>query len=231
MPTLEPGSIDLVLADPPYGITACKWDSVIPLPEMWACLERLKKPTTPIVLTAAQPFTTILGASGLPWLRYAWVWKKSKPAGRLNAKRMPMGNTEDVLIFYETQPTYNPQGTIAYNTVVRTGTQSDNYGAVHCLPYVQEVTDYPRTLLEFKSVGSGLHPTQKPVALMEYLIRTYTKEGDTVLDFCMGSGTTGVACRNTWRKFIGIEKDEKFFQIANDRLDAEESRMPLFSTA
>jgi len=217
MKEIPDGSVDAIIADPPYGTTACKWDSIIPLEPMWEQLKRIIKPNGAIVMTASQPFTSVLGASNIIDLRYSWVWQKSAATGHLNAKRMPMKNHEDILIFYSRQPTYNPQGLIDYGKITRRGNNGDCYGASG-KSNLQEKTGYPRTIQSFASEGKTVHPTQKPVALMEYMIKTYTNEGDTVLDFTMGSGTTGVACKNLNRNFIGIELDEEYFRIASKRL-------------
>ena len=219
MEEIESGSVDMVLADPPYGTTQNKWDSVIPLEPMWEQLKRVIKPNGAIVMTCAQPFTSVLGASNIKDLKYSWVWEKTAATGHLNAKRMPMKNHEDALVFYRKPPTYNPQGVVACNRVVRRGGNGGCYGNSG-KENVQTLTNYPRTIQRFKSANSTVHPTQKPVALMEYLIKTYTNEGETVLDFTMGSGTTGVACKNLNRDFIGIEMDEGYFKIAEDRIDA-----------
>ena len=215
----------MVLTDPPYGTTQNKWDSVIPLNEMWASIDSISNDTTPTVLTAAQPFTSSLVMSNVRKFKYDWVWRKPKGTGHLNAKKQPMRDKEDVLVFYNKQSTYNPQMTKGTpykkdkvgkrNTTSSyggyTGTRNDNLG-----------TRYPKQVQEFPVVERGTkHPTQKPVALMEYLIKTYTNEGDTVLDFTMGSGTTGVACVNTDRKFIGIELDEGYFEIARNRIEGQ----------
>jgi len=218
MPQLDV-KVDMVLADPPYGITQNKWDSVISLADMWAALQEITtNHNTPIVMTAAQPFTSTLGASNIGQLRYSWVWEKPKATGHLNAKKMPLKNHEDVLVFADTLPLYHPQGLEPYGKMGKRGGNGKNYGKSG-LTNFQEFTNYPKSILQFKS-DPTVHPTQKPVALMEYLIRTYTNEGDTVLDFTMGSGTTGVACVNTNRKFIGIELDAKYFDIASDRIEA-----------
>lgn len=217
MAEVEAGSVDLVLTDPPYGTTACAWDAVIPFEPMWAAVCRVLKPNGAAIFTASQPFTSALGASRLDWLRYSWSWRKSAATGHLNAKRMPMADFEDVLVFYKSQPTYNPQGLTPYGRITRRGGNGGCYGSSG-KENLQEFTNYPRRTIEIASEGKTVHPTQKPVALMEYLIRTYTNEGDTVLDFTMGSGTTGVACANTGRRFIGIERDEKYFQIAQERI-------------
>lgn len=217
MNEIESGSVDMILADPPYGTTQCKWDSVIDLSVMWRELVRVCKPNAAIVMTAAQPFSSILGASNIRYLRYSWVWEKSAATGHLNSKRMPMKNHEDVLVFYKKQPTYNPQGIKAFGKVTRRGGNGGCYGKSG-VENLQEFTNYPRTIQKFASEGKTVHSTQKPVALMEYLIKTYTNEGETVLDFTAGSGTTGVAARNLVRKFIGIEMDEHYFEVAKGRI-------------
>jgi predicted RNA methylase len=232
MADIPDGSVDMVLADPPYGTTACKWDTVIPLEAMWAELKRVIKPNGAIVMTAAQPFTSALVMSNPKIFKYDWTWRKPKGTGHLNAKRMPMRDKEDVLVFYGTQPTYNPQwgqgkpypknkqGKILKS--IESG--ATTYGAFKTGPGFSSGSDgrrYPRQVIDFGVVERGtVHPTQKPVALMEYLIRTYTNEEETVLDFTMGSGTTGVACVNTGRKFIGIELDPGYFEIAKQRINA-----------
>ena len=215
MKNIPDHSIDLILTDPPYGTTACKWDSVISLEPMWEQLKRVIKPDGAIVMTAAQPFTTTLIASNMKMFKYCWVWKKSKPTGHLNAKKQPLRTYEDVVVFYDNQCIYNPQGVKPTDKVV-SRTNRGNYG--ECSKTTrQTVTNYPRNIVEFPSVD-GIHPTQKPVALMEYLIKTYTNEGETVLDFTAGSGTTGVAARNLGRKFIGIEMDDHYFEVAKGRI-------------
>ena len=220
MAKLPDASVDMVLTDPPYGTTACKWDSIIPLEPMWEQLKRVIKPNGAIVMTASQPFTSILGASNIKYLRYSWIWEKSAATGHLNAKRMPMKNHEDVLVFYKKQPIYAPQGLMDCNKVVRRGGNGGCYGDSG-KKNLQTKTNYPRTIQKFKSASKTVHPTQKPVALMEYLIKTYTNEGETVLDFTMGSGTTGVACVNLNRDFIGIEKDPEYFKIAEKRIESK----------
>ena len=215
MKEIPDGSVDLILCDLPYGTTQNKWDSVITFEPLWAQYRRVCKPNAAIVLTAAQPFTSFLVSSNARDFKYQWVWQKSKPTGHLNAKKQPLRNHEDVLVFYSAQPTYNPQGTRPTDVMV-SRTNRGNYGACSKTTR-QTVTGYPCTVIQF-STESGIHPTQKPVALMEYLIRTYTNEGEVVLDNCMGSGTTGIACRNLHRKFIGIEMDENYFNIAKKRI-------------
>ena len=230
MKNIPDKSVDLVLADPPYGTTACKWDSVIPLVPMWEQLKRITKPSAAIVMTAVDPFTCILGASNIKDLKYKWIWNKTRATGHLNAKKMPMKNTEDILVFYSQQPTYNPQGLIEVDRIVHnsrshslrgktTDPTSTVTGGIRFEAYKQTATNYPRQLLQFASEGATVHPTQKPVALMEYLIKTYSNEGDVVLDFCAGSGTTGVAAKNLNRNFIGIEMDEGYFKVAKERIE------------
>jgi len=228
MPTLADGSVDMILADPPYGTTACKWDSVIPLEPMWEQLKRVIKPNGAIVMTASQPFTTTLIASNMAMFKYCWVWEKSKATGHLNAKRRPLVKHEDIVVFYTNQPTYNPQGLIKKDkpTVSKgnrgnkgSGSSGECYGLAD-KDAIQAHTNYPLSITKHKvDMKAKFHPTQKPVALMEYLIKTYTDEGETVLDFAMGSGTTGVACANLGRDFIGIEMDLDYFNIALTRLE------------
>lgn len=215
MKEIPDGSVDMVLADVPYGTTACTWDSIVPLEPMWVQLKRIIKLNGAIVMTASQPFTTTLISSNMKMFKYCWIWKKSKPTGHLNAKKQPLRTYEDVVVFYDNQCIYNPQGIKPTDKVV-SRTNRGNYG--ECSKTTrQTVTNYPRNIIEFPSVD-GVHQTQKPVALMEYLIKTYTNENETVLDFTMGSGTTGVACANTGRKFIGVELDDNYFEIAKDRV-------------
>lgn len=223
MKTIPDGSVDMVLCDLPYGTTRNKWDSVIPLDQLWAEYSRVC--TGAVVLTAAQPFSSALVMSNPRYFKYEWVWRKSKVTGVLNAKIQPLRQHEVVLIFAGETPPYYPQGVVACkkraSTGSRNGKSSDNYGRITDTEdgtYEQTTTCYPRSVLDVASEGRTVHPTQKPVALMEYLIRTYTNEGDTVLDNTMGSGTTGVACVRTKRNFIGIEKDEGYFNIAKDRI-------------
>ena len=223
MQYLADGSVDMVLCDLPYGTTQNKWDAVIPFDQLWAEYRRVCRGA--IVLTAAQPFTSALVMSNPALFKYQWVWEKSRPTGHMNAKKQPLRNHEDVLVFYESQPTYNPQfgkGKPNHvNSKPKVKSNSDNYGAQYEVR--EEVTDrkYPKTVIQFPvlSPTDVVHPTQKPVALMEYLIRTYTNPGDTVLDNTMGSGTTGVACANTGREFIGIERDPEYFKIASQRIE------------
>ena len=227
MKEIQSGSVDMILADPPYGTTACKWDSIIPLEPMWEQLKRIIKPNGAIVMTAQTPFDKVLGCSNLGMLRYEWIWEKTSPTGHLNAKRSPMKAHENILVFYCSGPTYNPQKTFGHvrktaTRVNRTNKQYDCYGKQEGVTDYDSTERYPRDVIVFPSDKQrcSLHPTQKPVALMEYLIKTYTNESETVLDFTMGSGTTGVACANTGRKFIGIELDLNYFNIALERIEA-----------
>lgn len=227
MATLPDASVDMVLCDLPYGTTACKWDTVIPFEPLWAQYRRVAKRNAAIVLTAQAPFDKALGASNLPMLRYEWIWRKESGSGHLNAKQAPLKDHENVLVFYASPPTYNPQMRTGFKPYAckQGATKSQNYGTQTGALTVSDGSRYPLTVIEFPRDRAKVHPTQKPVALMEYLVRTYTREGETVLDNCMGSGTTGVACANTGREFIGIERDEKYFAIASERIaQAREAR-------
>jgi len=219
MQGIPDGSVDMVMTDPPYGTTNCKWDSVIPFEPMWGQLKRIVKPNGAIVLMASQPFTSALVMSNVKMFSYSVIWHKSRPVGHLAANRKPMNKHEDILIFSKNQPTYNPQGVkeCQPKTINRTN-KGGIYKSKAGVASVQKFTGYPNSIIEFNSQNGQLHPTQKPVALMEYLIRTYTNPGETVLDFTMGSGTTGVAAANTGRRFIGIEMDADYFSIAQARI-------------
>jgi len=227
MKDIPDGSIDAIITDPPYGTTACKWDSVIPFDLMWEQLKRVIKPNGAIVMTASQPFTSALVMSNPKMFAYEWIWVKSKITGVLNAKRMPVRKHEQVLVFCDRKSTgtYNAHGLIIKGTATKQGGNSDNYGQRNNTEYVQEFTNWPRDVLEIKSEGKTVHPTQKPVALMEYLIKTYTNENETVLDFTMGSGTTMVACQKTNRNGIGIEMDENYFKIAQNRVQENKIKL------
>lgn len=222
MADIPDGSVDLVLCDLPYGTTDCKWDSVIPFEPLWEQYRRIAKKNAAIVLTASQPFTTALIGSNLSWFKYTLVWKKPQGVDPFMAKVRPLNDVEDVVVFCKGRTTYNPQLT-AGNPYTRTRDKRprENQITDTVMRETTTVNDgfrLPTRLLEFKQ-ERGLHPTQKPVALMEYLIRTYTNEGETVLDNCMGSGTTGLACANTGRRFIGIERDPDYFEIARSRIE------------
>ncbi len=228
MKEIESGSVDMILTDPPYGTTACKWDSIIPLEPMWEQLKRIIKPNGAIAMTASQPFTSVLVGSNLKMFKYDWCWRKPKGTGHLNAKRQPMRDKEDILVFYTKQCTYNPQMTSGTPYKDKAGkdhssntSMTDSYGAYTNKREDNHGLRYPKQVQDFGVVERGtVHPTQKPVELMEYLIKTYTNESETVLDFTMGSGSTGVACKNLNRSFIGIELGEEYFKIAQDRISA-----------
>ena len=206
--------VDMILTDPPYGTTACKWDNVIPFDEMWIRINELIKTNGAIVLFGNEPFSSNLRISNIKNYKYDWVWNK-RPVNFLNAKRQPLREVENIMVF--NSKIYNPQGLI-YKERINKRSNSTETNSKHGLSNKSYYTNYPKQILRF--IGErGLHPTQKPVALLEYLIKTYTDEGELVLDFTMGSGSTGVACKNTNRNFIGIELDEKYFSIAKDRLE------------
>lgn len=217
------------------------WDTVIPLDQLWEQYRRVLKSTGAVVLTADQPFTSQLVISNLEWFKYEWIWKKKKTTGFLHANARPMKETEDILIFSplgasgcskkaNKNMTYNPQGLIEKNVKKKNSAkrlgkflhQPEHMGSgnklLHETEYEQKYTNYPSEIIEFGLDKGSVHPTQKPVALMEYLIRTYSNEGETILDNCMGSGTTGVACMNTNRNFIGIEMDENYYKVAEERI-------------
>lgn len=206
--------VDAVITDPPYGTTACKWDSVIPFDEMWDRLKKLRNDNTPIVLFGSEPFSSALRMSNIKEYKYDWFWKK-RPVNFLNAKKQPMREIENIMVFNAKQ--YYPQGLICRKKLNKRSNSTKTNG-IHGLSNISEYTNYPKNVLEFIGERGG-HPTQKPVKLMEYLIKTYTSEGDIVLDFTMGSGSTGVACVNSNRKFIGIELDESYFNIAKKRIE------------
>ena len=216
-------SIDMILADLPYGTTACKWDTIIPFEPLWEHYKRIIKGNGVMVLTASQPFTSALVMSNIKMFRYSLVWKKTTPTGHLNAKKMPMRIHKDILVFGGNK--YNPQKTQGHIRKVSTAhhkrgsKKTEDYGE-HGLTSYDSTERYPTSVLLFKTdkQKSALHPTQKPVALFEYLIKTYTNEGDTVLDNCAGSGTTGVACKNLNRNYILIEKEQEYIDIINKRL-------------
>jgi len=223
-------SVDMVLADPPYGTTACKWDSIIPLKPMWEQLKRIIKPNGVIVMTASQPFTTTLIASNMNMFRYCWVWDKHIARNFINAKRMPMQKHEDIAVFGESPIPYYPLMIKRDKPVtVRNYSKKDkdsayqlNQDGSHRKTYTY-THKYPDTIIIgcWESNRGKLHPTQKPVSLMEYLIKTYTKVDETVLDFVMGSGTTGVACVKNDRRFVGIDIDQSYFGIAINRIKTE----------
>lgn len=211
----------------PYGTTECKWDNIIPFAPLWEEYKRVIKPNGAIVLFAAQPFTTKLINSNLKNFRYIWYWKKNSPTGGQFAKVQPLRCIEDIVVFYSKKPTYNPQGLVKLEkpkkTLVNNKSELYKWRGLH--QQFQEYTNYPKNIIEFAKDNKRLHPTQKPVALLEYLIKTYTNEGETVLDNCMGSGSTGVACVNTSRNFIGMELNAEYFNIAIKRIaEAQENK-------
>ena len=217
-------SIDMILCDLPYGTTQNKWDSVIPLDELWKEYKRIIKDNGVIVLTSQGIFTAKLMLSNEKWFKYKLVWVKSKATNFLNAKKQPLRKHEDICVFYNKQPQYNPQMTEGepYDKGVRKNQLTGSYGDFNPVHVKSEGMRYPTDVVYFKtaeSEGKVYHSTQKPVALFEYLIKTYTDEGETVLDNCIGSGTTAVACINTNRNFIGFEKEEKYYNIANERIE------------
>jgi len=235
MKEIPDGSVDMILTDPPYGTTACKWDSVIDFTLMWGQLKRIIKPNGAVVLFGAEPFSSTLRLSNLAQYKYDWVWSKSRALGFTNAKNKPMNKHELISVFSSgtvanrsnRRMPYYPQGLIPYGKVVsgiKACTADSSSGGhkfarkSHKESFIQEFTNYPTQILNFDNETNTQHPTQKPTALMEYLIKTYTLEGETVLDFTAGSFTTGVACVNLDRKFIGIEMDEGYFEIGVSRI-------------
>lgn len=235
MPTLPGKSFDFILCDLPYGRTQNKWDCLIPFNALWQNYERLLKPSGCVALFGIQPFTSLLVVSNLSMYKYDWIWKKTQAVGHLNAWRQPMRDTETISIFCKGQSTYNPQITDKPLKDIRPLSartrKTSNYGD-HDLTTRRCPIDksMPRTVIEFANAQGVVHPTQKPVPLLEYLIQTYTNKGDSVLDNCMGSGSTGIACVNLARKFTGIEKDEKYFQIAKKRIRSASAGLTLKKT-
>ena len=220
MKKIPDGSIDMVLTDPPYGTTQNKWDSVIDLDLMWHGLNRIVKDDGAVVMTAQQPFTSYLIMSNPKNFKYCWTWVKEAGTGFLNAKKYPLKDNEDVVVFCRKPHVYNPQMREGEPYTITQGkTKSKNYGTQTGATTVSDGKRYPLTTIHFARDKGKVHPTQKPVALMEYLIKTYTNQNETVLDFTMGSGTTGVACKNLNRNFIGIELDETYYNIAKQRIE------------
>ena len=238
MKDIPDNSIDAIITDPPYGTTACKWDSVIDFELMWEQLNRIIKPNGAIVLFGAEPFSSALRMSNIKNYKYDWVWKKNRSQGFMNAKRQPLKDNEIISVFYKKQCTYNPQGLIEVNKLkTNTGTKNNTgnkengdktsaNNSIKNKKYIQTHSNYPNRIIEFKNTGNKQrHPTQKPLDLMEYLIKTYTNENETVLDFTMGSGSTGVAANNLNRRFIGIEMDEEYFNIAQKRIEQSKYKL------
>lgn len=235
MKDIPDGSVDAIITDPPYGVTACKWDKIIPFEPMWEQLERIIKHNGAILLFGQEPFSSYLRMSNIKNYKYDWIWIKSKPNGWQHSKNKPMSKYEIISVFSlasmghksllgDKRMEYNPQGVVTDPNIRKVSAKAHGK-SMGARPnqvgreYVGQ-TGFPSNILEYSNVvgKSAIHPTQKPVALMEYLIKTYTKEGETVLDFAMGSGTTGVACKNLNRNFIGIELDETYFEIAKERI-------------
>lgn len=220
MGLIEPGSVDLVLTDPPYGTTRNTWDKLPDIDRLWISIKSVLRTGGAAVMTSQTPFDKVLGVSNLSWLKYEWIWKKIQATGHLNAKKAPLKQHENVLVFSGSsldKMTYNPQGVSSkppeYHIRTRT---SSNYGNQH--DYISEFRNYPKDVLEYGPDPIKLHPTQKPLELMRYMVRTYSNPGDIVLDPFMGSGTTAVACVLEKRNFIGFEMDEEYFNSANKRL-------------
>ena len=225
MKSIPNGSIDAIITDPPYGTTACKWDSVIPFDLMWEQLNRIIKPNGAIVLFGSEPFSSALRMSNIKNYKYDWKWNKSKVTGFLNAKKQPLRKVEDIIVFYKKQCNYNPQMKKVKQRFVKRSGEYSGYGNHEAINSSNNGLEYPFNTIEIKSNGKSVHPTQKPIELMEYLIKTYTNANETVLDFTMGSGSTGVACVNTNRNFIGIEQDDKYFEIAKQRIKQNEYKL------
>ena len=223
MKEIESGSVDLILTDTPYGTTACKWDSVIPFDPMWKQLNRIIKPNGAIVLFGSEPFSSALRVSNIKNFKYDWIWRKSRPSGSMLCNKQPLRNIENVSVFYKKQCVYFPQ--MSETKRVSEKERTVDKGEIVSNQKLKRKFDnnglaFPRQVVDFSNPNNNsLHPTQKPVLLLEYLIKTYTLENETVLDFTMGSGSTGVACVNTNRNFIGIEMDDKYFEIAENRIN------------
>ena len=233
LPTFPPASVEAIITDLPYGTTSCEWDSVIPLSLMWEQVKRVLKVNGVFITTASQPFTSVLVCSNLEWFKYEWMWDKRMVTGTANVEYMPMKAHETIQVFCSGKTTYNPQFTPDDTVKLfgKPGISNSEIIGVNTVMAKRNV-GYPKTILKFPrpnniSGDGGHHPTQKPVKLYEYLIRTYTNAGETVLDICMGSGTTGVAAVQTGRNFIGIEKEQKYFEIASRRI--AQAPQPLFT--
>lgn len=221
MKDIPDGSVDMILCDLPYGTTQNKWDTVIPFEPLWEQYNRIIKDNGAIILFSQMPFTAVLINSNPKMFRYEWIWQKPSGTGFLNANKMPLKSHENICVFYKKAPTYNPQKSVGkpYKCKQKSGSSCWNYDETQG-GYITESNGerFPVDVVKFNR-ETGLHPTQKPIALLEYLIKTYTNEGEVVLDNCMGSGSTGVACVNTNRNFIGIELDEGYFEIAKKRIE------------
>ena len=240
MKDIKDKSIDAIITDPPYGTTACNWDSIIDFDLMWEQLNRIIKPNGAIVLFGSEPFSSALRMSNIKNYKYDWIWHKNYVSGFANAKRQPMRNNELISVFYKKQSAYYPikeerdlskksKDRHKYDFNTTTEINSNVYGKMKRIKDKPNNMCYPKTIKKFNCVVNNsderVHPTQKPITLMEYLVKTYTNEGEIVLDFTMGSGTTGVACKNTNRNFIGIEKDKNYFEIASKRIKTHQAQL------
>ena len=229
MKQIPDGTIDAVICDLPYGTTRNQWDSVIPLDLLWAEYRRITKPNAAIVLFSQQPFTSALVMSNPQMFRYEWIWEKENGTGFLNAKKMPLKIHENIAVFYRDLPTYNPIMRTGFEPYkCRTGDQGTNYGKYEKVETISNGERYPIDILQYNRDADAFHPTQKPVDLFRYLVLTYTNEGDTVLDNCMGSGTTAIACIKERRHFIGFELSKEYFDKAQRRIKAEQAQLTLF---
>lgn len=236
MKQIPDGSVDAIICDLPYGTTANKWDIIIPLDKLWEQYKRIIKRGAPIVIFAQCPFDKILGCSNLDWLKYEWIWQKENGTGGLNSNHQPLKNHENILVFSELSAsptgepmTYNPQFISGKPyKIKREHKTSDNYGKAAGGTFINDGKRYPQSIVEFSRDKDYFHPTQKPVDLLRYLVRTYSNEGDTILDNCMGSGTTAVACIKEKRHFIGFELNKDYYDKACQRIDAERRQLTLF---
>ncbi len=210
--------VDMVMCDPPYGVTDCDWDTIVPFEPMWEELRRIVKPNGAIVFFTCQPFTTKLIASNLKMFRYCWIWKKNRATGFLSAQSRPLNNYEELAVFSQQRIRYYPQGVVHSIKKIKKSSCTEIY-TNRKTEFYTTGTNYPKRVLEFDCVQKNVHPSQKPVELIEYMIRTYTEENDVVLDFTMGSGSTGVASLNLNRQFIGIELNTEYFEIARNRIN------------
>lgn len=219
MNKIDDKSIDLIFTDLPYAVTSRNsWDNLIDFVELWKQYKRIAKDNCAIVLTSIQPFSSKVVMSNPEWFKYEWIWEKTQGTGFLNAKKQPLRNHEQVLVFYKSQPTYNPQFTEGKPYTCKSGKASSNYREQERVVTVNDGKRYPLTVQKFQYDKEKLHPTQKPISLCEYIIKTYTNEGDLVLDSCAGSGSTGVAAKSLNRRYILIEKEQKYFDIIKERL-------------
>ncbi len=225
--SLPPGSVDMLLTDPPYGTTRNYWDVPLSLPEFWEAVDYAVKPDGAIVLFAQCPYDKVLGASNLPMLKYEWVWYKDRGTGFLNARRMPLKKSENILVFYKKLPKYNPQYEYR-EPYLRTHTTSGLSSNTRSGASSEDGRRFPGNVIQFASVQRTIHPTQKPVELCEYLIKTYTDEGELVADICAGSGTTAVACINTNRRFVCFENAPQHFAAASERVRLAQSERRLY---